>query len=265
MVVPHLSCHVPRHSTEEDELIEETPVKKPLEDPGATSFVPPVTVCMLKSVSKFTVPVQVDGVAVEAILDSAAEVTIISDQIYESLTPPPKKLYDVRLDTAGRQLSMKGFVTGLVKLKIGRSTYNGQVYVAPTEQDILFGVDIMRKRSAVIDMGQDVFSFKGHEIRRNSAGLADGNPKVAHMSVAKQVVIPPNSAAQVPCMMDQPLSDYVIKLARTMARGLYVLLEKIQWYAFLTALTGTDYCGKARKYPWLLQYKNSYLQRKMLS
>ena len=217
---PKLSRATPQHrdvgtSTEEDEVIEDTPVKKPLKDPGATSSVPPVTVCMLKSVSKFTVPVQVDGVVVEAVLDFAAEVTIISDKIYESLTTPPKKLYDVRLDTAGRQLSMKGFVAGPVRLKTGRSTYEGPVYVAPIEQDMLFGVDIMRKGSAVIDMGRGVFSFKGHEIRMNSAGLADGNPQVARVSVAKRVVIPPNSAAQVPCKMDQPLSDYVIELART--------------------------------------------------
>ena len=218
---PKLSRATPQHrdmgtSNEEDEVIEETPVKKPLEDPGATSSVPPVTVCMLKSVSKFTVPVQVDGVAVEAVLDSTAEVTIISDKIYESLTTPPKKLYDVRLDTVDRQLSMKDFVAGPVKLKIGRSTYDGPVYVAPIEQDMLFGVNITRKGSAVTNMGRGMFSFTGHEIRMNSAGLADDNPQVARVSVAKRVVIPPDSAAQVPCKMDQLLSDYVIELlART--------------------------------------------------
>ena len=76
-----------------------------------------VKVCMLKSISKFTIPVQIDNSLVEAVIDSAAEVTIISDKVYQSLRIPPKKLYDVRLDTAGRQLSMKGFVAGPVKLK----------------------------------------------------------------------------------------------------------------------------------------------------
>ena len=59
-------------------------------------------------------PIQVQDVAVEAVIYSAAEVTILPDRIYESLTTPPKKLYDVRLDTAGRQLFMKGFVAGPV-------------------------------------------------------------------------------------------------------------------------------------------------------
>ena len=80
-----------------------------------------VKVCMLKSISKFKIPVRIDNSLVEAVIDSAAEVTIISDKFYQSLRIPPKKLYDVRLDTAGRQLSMKGFVAGPVKLKIGNN------------------------------------------------------------------------------------------------------------------------------------------------
>lgn len=78
-------------------------------------------VCMLRSVSKFTVTVQVEDLTVDAILDSAAEVTIISDRVNESMSASPEKLYDVRLDTAGRQLSLRGFVAGPMKLKIGRS------------------------------------------------------------------------------------------------------------------------------------------------
>ena len=169
-----------------------------------------VKVCMLKSISKFTIPVRIDNSLVEAVIDSAAEVTIISDKVYQSLRIPPKKLYDVRLDTAGRQLSMKGFVAGPVKLKIGNNYYRGPVYVAPIEQDMLFGVDIMREGDAIIDMGKQKFVFKGHEIMMNT-GEENANPKVARVTIAKRIVIPPNSAAQVKCAMDQQMSDYVVE------------------------------------------------------
>ena len=75
----------------------------------------------LQSVSKFIIPVQIQGMTVEAVLDSAAEVTIISNRVYVSLKAPPEKLYCVRLDTEGRQMSMRGFVAGPGKLNIGRS------------------------------------------------------------------------------------------------------------------------------------------------
>ena len=169
-----------------------------------------VKVCMLKSISKFTIPVRIDNFLVEAVIDSAAEVTIISDKVYQSLRIPPKNLYDVRLDTAGRQLSMKDFVVGPVKLKIGNNYYRGPVYVAPIEQDMLFGVDIMREGDAIIDMGKQKFVFKGHEIMITT-GEENANPKVARVTIAKRIVIPPNSAAQVKCAMDQQMSDYVVE------------------------------------------------------
>ncbi|MCG7869179.1 MAG: reverse transcriptase family protein, partial [Candidatus Thiodiazotropha taylori] len=179
-----------------------------------SSTTPTVKVCLLKSVSKFTAPVQVGNLTVEAVIDSAAEVTIISDRVYQSLTRPPKKLHDVRLDTAGRQLSMKGFVAGPLKLKIGKSCYSGPVHVAPIEQDMLFGVDIMRKGAAVIDMGKGTLTFNGHELTMNISS-EDGTPQVARVTVARRLVIPPNSTAQVQCKMNQSMPDYVIEPTQT--------------------------------------------------
>ena len=49
----------------------------------------------------------------------------------------------------------------------------------------------------------------------NSGGPRTGNPEVARVSVAKRIEIPPNSAAQVPCKMDHPMTDYVIELDKT--------------------------------------------------
>ena len=155
------------------------------------------------------IPVRIDNSLVEAVVDSAAEVTIISDKVYQSLRIPPKKLYDVLLDTAGQQLSVKGFVAGLVKLKIGNSYYRGPVYVAPIEQDMLFGVDIMREGDAIIDMGRQKFVFKGHKIMMNT-GEENANPKVARVTIAKRIVIAPNSAA-MKCAKDQKMSDDVVE------------------------------------------------------
>ena len=172
---------------------------------------PPVTVCMLRSSSKYTVPIELENLSVEAVVDSVAEVTIISDRIYNSLQNPPQKLYDVGLDTAGRQMSMRGFVAGPVKMMIGQSYHYGQEYVVPIEQDMLFGVDIMAKGSAVSDMGKNVFIFKGHDVAMNNGQAQSGNPQVAQVTVARRTIIPPNSAAQIPSKMDRSMPDYVIE------------------------------------------------------
>lgn len=109
---------------------------------------------------------------------------------------------------------MTGFVAGPMKIGIGGSHYDGPVYVAPIEHDMLFGVDIMKRDKAVIDMGEGIFRFKGHQIPMN-VGKIDGTPLVARVTVAKRIVIPPNSAAQIACKIDQQMPDYVIEPTQT--------------------------------------------------
>ena len=82
-----------------------------------------VKICQLKSASQ----------CVSAVVDSAAEVSLISDKVYRSLAKPPKKLQDVTLHTAGRQMVMKGFIVGPVHLKIGSKWYHEILHVAPSK------------------------------------------------------------------------------------------------------------------------------------
>ena len=55
----------------------------------------------------------------KAIVDTAAQVSIISQEIFNSLKNMPDKVKDVKLLTAGKDLSMAGFIVGPIKLKIG--------------------------------------------------------------------------------------------------------------------------------------------------
>ncbi len=48
----------------------------------------------------------------DAIVDTAAEVTIVSTEIYNAMRHPPNKLKDVALMAAGKCMSMKGCVVG---------------------------------------------------------------------------------------------------------------------------------------------------------
>ena len=90
-----------------------------------------IIVCQLRSSSTFTVNVIVEGVHVCAIVDTAAEVTIISDRILAKLSTPPPVLRSVTLNTASRDLKMEGKVVGPIELCLGSRTFNEVVYSAP--------------------------------------------------------------------------------------------------------------------------------------
>lgn len=72
-----------------------------------------MTVCHLKSVSQFSITIQVSDREVKVVVDSAAEVT-------SSRT----KLRDIKLIIVGRTVGMKVFAVGPTSLKIGLQWYN---------------------------------------------------------------------------------------------------------------------------------------------
>jgi hypothetical protein len=49
---------------------------------------------------------------VKAIVDTAAQVTIISESIFNQLKHKPNKLKDVKLYTAGKDMPMAGYIVG---------------------------------------------------------------------------------------------------------------------------------------------------------
>jgi len=98
----------------------------------------------------YKVKVRVDDKEVAAVVDTAAEVTIISEDVYNAMKVKPRKVKDVKLFAAGNE-SMNGSVVGPVKLKIGSKVYTEFVHVAPITQKMLLGFDILHKK-AVLNM-----------------------------------------------------------------------------------------------------------------
>ncbi|XP_045198753.1 uncharacterized protein LOC123553066 [Mercenaria mercenaria] len=154
--------------------------------------------------------VQVGDQAVTADVDTAAQVTIISDKVYDALQRKPKRLRTVQLMTAGRKMGMKGFVVGPVKLKIGEQWYREQLYVAPIEQEMLLGFDLLRRWSAMLDMGRGILTFDSQVINLN-VGERGEVPDVNRVTVAKRQVIPPSTVMRVKCSLDQKMPDYVVE------------------------------------------------------
>ena len=77
--------------------------------------------------------------------------------------------------------------------------------VAPTEQYMVFCIDIMRNGASATDMGKNVFKLKGQEKRMDTEVKEGSNPLCARIAEAKRVLISPNTVAQVSCKMDRTM------------------------------------------------------------
>ena len=118
-----------------------------------------ISVCQTKSLAAFKLYVDMEGHRVQAVVDTAAEVTLISDRLFHTLNPPPPFIRPCKIATAGRELSMDGSVVGPVRLKIGDRECKENIYVAPLEDEMLLGFDLLTKYGAKIDMGRKTITF----------------------------------------------------------------------------------------------------------
>ncbi|MEW8548561.1 MAG: retropepsin-like aspartic protease [Candidatus Thiodiazotropha sp.] len=169
-----------------------------------------ITVQQLRSVSMFRVPILVQGVQTAAVVHTAAEVTIISDKLYNSLQEKPKIMKEVVMNTAGRDLKMKAHIVFPIKLELGTRTYEEQIYVAPIEDDMLLGIDFLEKHKADIDICERQLKLDGITLPMQLS--SDGKPpKVARVILNKRTVVPPNSVVKVKGFTEMGDQPYTIE------------------------------------------------------
>ena len=109
-----------------------------------------IVICQLRSASMLRVPIILQEVELKAVVDTAAEVTIISDRVFRQIIPEPPRLKKVTLHTAGRDMKMEGFVVGPIALKLGSSIFSKAVYAAPIQDDMLLGLDFLLRHGVDI-------------------------------------------------------------------------------------------------------------------
>ena len=102
--------------------------------------------------SSLRVPITLQDRSIKAVIDTAAMVTVISDQIYNEIKPNPPCLKATTLQTAGRNVKMVGRIIGPVSIKLGNVIFPTLVHVAPINNNMLLGLDFLLRIGAGINL-----------------------------------------------------------------------------------------------------------------
>lgn len=89
----------------------------------------------------------------KANVDTAAEVSIIADKLYNKLKTKPPTLRHAVVDTTVRGMKIDTFIVGPVNFQIGSTFYKTEFYVAPIVDDMLLGLNCMVTYNVTVDMG----------------------------------------------------------------------------------------------------------------
>ena len=162
-----------------------------------------ICIRQVKAGSSF-VQLKVGNMDINARIDSGAEITILSSQIYEKLKNAPAKIKDIELQMADNDIQP-------LKMKLGNQNFSKRVHVASIGDDMLLGHDLLHHLGVCLDMRSDTLILNEDRIPITTS-FKDYKLTVARVSVKKKVIVPPNSVVRLPCKMNAEMQeDYFIE------------------------------------------------------
>ena len=176
-----------------------------------------------RSCSSLKVKSEINGFPVEAVVDTAADVTIISESICCQLQIPQVNSKQVRMHAAGENQSFVAQMVGPVNLKIGSFSISTELFVAPICDNMLLGMDMLRILGAKIDIQNQQMEC-GHEtlpLSQSSRTRDRGKKKVRNP-------IPPNKPVVVRLkkgLIIPAESEVVLPIRTTAVKGPTYILE----------------------------------------
>ena len=106
----------------------------------------------VKSSPVCRLPVFIEEMEVEAVVDTAAQVTVVSDKVINRLQSPVPTIKQMIINTAKRGQKMLGLLFGPVQLKFGSQQFLEEIYVAPVVEEMLLGMDFLTKHGEEINI-----------------------------------------------------------------------------------------------------------------
>ncbi|CAC5367586.1 unnamed protein product [Mytilus coruscus] len=108
------------------------------------------------------------------------------------------------MNTARRGMQMKSFVAGLSLVELGTHTFIWDIYVAPIGDDMLLGIDFLKKQGISLDLKKDKLSIHG-EVVQMSWGPAEILARVTEVQAAEDKIVPANSVKRVVGLLTEPM------------------------------------------------------------
>lgn len=129
-----------------------------------------------------------------AIIDTAAQVTVLSDTFWIKLGSPELVTGEVTLRSAQRDSTMMGRILKNISLIMGRQTYTWNLLVAPISEDLILGVDFLKTHKCVVDLHRNVLTINGEIIPAYLVRDPTGKKyHVSQISTNGKIKFPPRS------------------------------------------------------------------------
>ena len=153
------------------------------------------------------VPVSFGKVSVSAVVDTAAQITVISPDLRRKLKwVKPSNMEQVELCNAQKDAVMMGTLWPHIGFNLGGRKYYCDVIEADIHDLLILGIDFLRGNKCKVDLGNDTLEFGNGDIV-HAHMRSDVSASAFHISrlvVRKKLSLPPNSVVYVDAKMESP-------------------------------------------------------------
>ena len=193
--------------------------------PGSRSDSKPPEICIRKAAAGYSlvVPVSVNGVSTQAVVDTAAQVTLISEELLMKMSTPLPAEETVILREVGKDSTIPARIARQVPLRVGNRDFIWDMYVAPISDMCLLGLDFFKAFNGRIDLSKDLVSIGGEDIQGHIQHNQGADVQIRRVTVTKKVVVPPNSMKRTKVkVFAPPNTTLVIDAPQYQHKGLLV-------------------------------------------
>ena len=184
----------------------------------------------MKSASSLLLPLTVNGRSLKAVVDTGAEVSIISERLFHSLPNRPPTIEFVTMRNASQDSSFKARRIGPLNIKIKDLTLTASLYVGPICDNMLIGFRLLKTLNAILDLGKNSLQIDNMTVQLETplGGIRE-EPNVHRVTLSQPIRIPALSEivtslperfpSNSPFMIFEPDPKAILPMARTVFRS----------------------------------------------
>ena len=125
-----------------------------------------------------------NGLEISAVIDTAAEATIISRTVFEKLKKKPRIIEEINLKDLNEDEPVKGQLIN-ANLTIGSKTYKWDVCITETSDQCLLGLDFLYHHGVNIKLSAHSIKIAGEEIFASLVKTSGASIRVSRVTLDK--------------------------------------------------------------------------------
>ena len=159
-----------------------------------------------------TIQINIKGKRILAVVDTAAQATIIREKFIQNLNIPVRPNTSIGVRGVGH-IQTKGKLLSQLTIQVGKKYYPVDVLVMDNTDPFIVGLDFLKSVGAVLDINANIVII-GDEvtpatIKRN---LSNEEVVICRVKLCRKTTIPPNCGRMLQCHMDNATNgDFAIE------------------------------------------------------